>query len=349
MDLDERGKKRELSVSPTAAPPAKANKVLSSPELQDQCDESGLSADKPQQLTVEELAEELLTQQLSANKELNDQSKEIVRLTISITAQLIQSQSSSTSHLQNTVSHLSSSLTKLEHDVIHHERLIMEHSKTLKDYENTLTNITLRCEEIVKIKDKEITDLKDSFHSLKNNYSSLKKDIAENKFEIDATNQYERRDTLIFSGPAIPKEANKENLYDILVNLIQVNLLLPLGHTDISVCHRLGVRSQGRERPIICKFISRYVSSEIRHACNFHRPGFYANESLTPIRRDIFHKLRMVRKDHPTLIENLYTIDGKIMIKTLTNERIETITNPINLEVFLGKYPAFKESYENVT
>ena len=137
-------------------------------------------------------------------------------------------------------------------------------------------------------------------------------------------------------------------MYDILVHLIQVNLLLPLGHTDISVCHRLGPRSQGKERPIICKFISRFVSSEIRHACNFHRPGFYANESLTPIRRNIFHKLRLVRKQHPTLIENLYTNEGKIMIKTLTNERIETITNPINLKLFLEKHPAFKESFEEL-
>ena len=350
---EDRGKKRDLSVSPSgpsSSPPPKANKLQANPQQPSQIAEAEASLAPTPSLTIELLAEELLSTKLSANTELSEQSKEIVRLTISITAQLFQTHSSTLTHLHQTVEHLNSSLTKLEQDVIHHDTILREHSKSLKEQESLLQAISLRCDEIIKDKDKQINDLKKSYISLETNYSQLKDDVSNNKYQIDATDQYERRDTLIFSGPDLPRESHRENLPEVIVRMVREHLFLPLTLPDISVCHRLGVRSHNKERPIICKFLSRAITSDVKYSCNFARPDFklYANESLTPLRREIFYKLRLVKKQHPTLIENLYTIDGNIKIKTLTSEQTETITNPLNLDRFLLKHPVFKECYDNL-
>ena len=128
------------------------------------------------------------------------------------------------------------------------------------------------------------------------------------------------------------------------------DLFLPLDAADISVCHRLGPKTPNRERPIICKFLSRSVKDDMKHACITlqPKPGLFVSESLTPIRRNMFHKLRQVKKEHPTLIESLHTNDGTIMVKVITNEKKDLITNPSHLNRFLEKHHAFKESYEQL-
>ena len=253
--------------------------------------------------------------------------------------------------MQHTVNNLSSAVTKLEQEVIHHEPLLREQSKSLSTHDQSILELSSRIDKIIAEKDKEVSDLNQSLISIKNELTDIKKDVTSNKFYIDENDQYERRDSLIFSGPCIPKEKRGENVAEIIVHLVRSDLFLPLSLCDISVCHRLGPKSDGKERPIICKFLSRSVKDDIKYACVTFKPkpGLYANESLTPLRRDIFHKLRKVKKEHPTLIEDLQTNDGKIMMKVLTNERRDLITNPANLNTFLQKHPAFKETYESVS
>ena len=59
----------------------------------------------------------------------------------------------------------------------------------------------------------------------------------------------------------------------------------------------------------------------------------------------MFQKLRSLKNDHPTLVQQLYTNDGKIWVKVQASERKELITNPYNLKLFLEKYPILKDTY----
>ena len=137
-----------------------------------------------------------------------------------------------------------------------------------------------------------------------------------------------------------------ENIPEIICRFTREKLFLPLNVSHISVCHRLGPHLANKERPIICKFISRAIKSDIKNACATIPCGIYANESLTSVRKDIFQKLRSLKHDHPTLVQQLYTTDGKIWIKVQASERKALITNPHNLRAFLEKYPVLKDSYE---
>ena len=353
----DRGLKRGISESPSAPvqnPPPKSTRMEDLDTTPDTpSSPSSLSAEgqnpppTPPALSIEELAESLLTTQLSQCGELNDQSRTIIRLTVSITAQLISSQNSNSTHLHHQVSNLNSAVTKLEQDMIHHETVLSGHTLSIKDHEYELKSLTSRIDQLIAEKDRQILDLQNSLSTLQIEFTGLQKDVISNKLEIDEVDQYERRDTLIFSGPSVPRERMYENVPEIIVRFIRENFSLPLNVSHISVCHRLGPHLPNKERPIICKFISRSIKSDIKNACATIPCGIFANESLTSVRKDMFQKLRTLKHDHPRLVEQLYTVDGKIWIKVQASERRTLITNPHNLHTFLEKYPVLKDSYES--
>ena len=88
----------------------------------------------------------------------------------------------------------------------------------------------------------------------------------------------------------------------------------------MSVSHRLGSkpRQQGQDtRPIIVKFCRRDVKYSIRHSCRSLRPkDLFVNESLTPVRNQIFKTLRYIRKQHNDIVTGCGTSDGKIFAYT---------------------------------
>ena len=95
---------------------------------------------------------------------------------------------------------------------------------------------------------------------------------------------------------------------------MKIQLKMNLQPNDISVAHRLGPKKTGVNRPIICKFVRRSTKSCIIHKCITLKPDLYANEHLTPPRRNIFTKLLKVKKS-TKLITQLHTKDGKIFMR----------------------------------
>ena len=206
--------------------------------------------------------------------------------------------------------------------------------------------------------DKKISELNNQISELKDTASKLTKTNTSLQYTIDDVEQYERRDSLVFSGKCIPKETDNEDTTSVILQVLRHVLFMhDIRRSDINVCHRLGGRRKDRkgnslERPIICKFISRSVKREVKQSCLDLKPELYANESLTNIRREIFTKLRFVRKNYKIetnneLFPQLYTNDGKIMVK-LQNKQKYMITNPHNLDAFLREFPNIKAMYESI-
>ena len=138
-------------------------------------------------------------------------------------------------------------------------------------------------------------------HVIENQQSkvnSLESKITKLEDQIDDANQYERRDTIIISGPALLTEQNMENKVDIVVNTIKANLHINIDHAEINIAHRLGPKQQNKPRPIIAKLLSRSKKSDIMNACVTIKPNIYINESLTPKHRTIYTTLLAIRKQH---------------------------------------------------
>ena len=161
---------------------------------------------------------------------------------------------------------------------------------------------------------KEVEDLKSQVEVLTEKVNKLE-DM------IDDQDQYERRDCLILSGPALPPVTSNENCATIACDVIKTTCNVNLQRHEISTAHRLGKRpitQQPDKRNIIIKFCRRDIKEDIYKSSKSQpRPTqLYVNESLTPTRRHIYQTLRHLRKNHPTQIAGCSTYDGKIYAYT---------------------------------
>ena len=110
----------------------------------------------------------------------------------------------------------------------------------------------------------EITELKNLLQAKQNEVDELRNEISTLKLTVEKLNecvddadQYERRDTLIFSGTTVPSCNENEHTATLLSDLIKSNLNVIVNPANISTAHRLGKKTahQGPDnRPIIAKF-----------------------------------------------------------------------------------------------
>ena len=200
------------------------------------------------------------------------------------------------------------------------------------------TEMDLLRDQIIK-KDTVIDSLQSEVKDLKDKVSSLES-------HVDRVEQYERRDTIIISGPSLPSETPTENASDVVISAVKDILKLNIKQEDISVAHRLGTAQPGRDRPIIVKLVNRSLKYDVMGACIQLRPRLYVNESLTPKRLEIFRKVLAIRRQHRPKFQQCFTKDGSIIVKLKHSAVRHTIVDDQSLADLLDKYPYMKETLE---
>ena len=151
---------------------------------------------------------------------------------------------------------------------------------------------------------------------------SLKKEVTKlndkvNKLEekVDETEAYERRDSLIFSGDAIPPFTVGENCSAIVCGLLSAKLKLNIRQTDISMSHRIGKKNTNQredKRNIIVKLCRRDIKSDILSTCRNEKPNMYVNKNLTPTRKTIMYVLRKAKKNVNSRVSGCYSAGGRV-------------------------------------
>ena len=205
-------------------------------------------------------------------------------------------------------------------------------SVVVKAMQGIIDNIQV----IINNKDQTISKMQCQIDTLESRVSQL-------EYNIDEVNQYERRDTIIVSGPSLPTESPHENCADVVIRSIKDNLRINITHSDINVAHRLGSKkSQSTTRPLIVKLHSRQMKSEIMNACINLRPNLHVNESVTPKRRSLFKIVWDIRKQHREKFQQCYTQDGKIYVKLKNSNHKQIITSDETLSKFLDRHPILK-------
>lgn len=191
---------------------------------------------------------------------------------------------------------------------------------------------------LLDMKEQKIRDLESRVNELENKTIDLEN-------QIDDCNQYERRDTLIISGPSLPNETPNENTSEVVVNMVKQTLKINIDHTDINIAHRLGNKlGKNSNKPIIVKLHSRQKKEDIVSACITLKPDLYINESLTPKRLALLKTIRGIRRVHLDLFQQCYTKDGRIYIKLRCSNQKHVVTNEQSLCNFLDKFPVLRES-----
>ena len=164
----------------------------------------------------------------------------------------------------------------------------------------------------------EIRKRDDEISELRSEVTSLKTTVNKLEAQIDDGDAYERRDTVIFSGPAIPVHTPGENCINIVQTIAKNNLKIEIPTNEFNTAHRLGKKptTQGEDkRSIIVKLCRRDTKKDVIVASRRQGtspPSLYVNESLTPRRRTLLMALRKMKRMHPNLVTGCTSIDGKI-------------------------------------
>ena len=145
--------------------------------------------------------------------------------------------------------------------------------------------------------------------------------------KIDATEAYERRDTLILSG-AVPPVTSNENTRQVVIELIKSKYNMDISPNDISVCHRLQPKrpttaSATKPPNIYAKFVRRDCKRDIIRASKGQpkqAPNkLFANESLTPTRTAILQSLLKIKSTNNT-IKGVTSEEGQVLVFTASRE-----------------------------
>ena len=164
---------------------------------------------------------------------------------------------------------------------------------------------------LMESKNEEISVLKNKVFSLEDEISTLKEDL-------DGADQYERKDTVIFSGSDLPTVANGEIVSNIVCDLVREKLQINILANDISTSHRIGKKPNTQvddKRNIIVKLCRRDVKNQILSGCRRQKPAnMYINESLTPLRSKILYVLRKMKRETNSRITGTGSNDGKVFI-----------------------------------
>ena len=187
----------------------------------------------------------------------------------------------------------------------------------------------------ISSKNQEITELKSKVGELQSKVEKLESNI-------DDADAYERRDTIILSGSAVPPASVGEKSSEIVRAVVRENLRIELSSAEINTAHRLGKKAPSQapdKRPIIVKLCRRDVKSQLMSAVRQQRPtSLYINESLTQPRRKILFALRQMKRAHPDLVLGCNSYDGRIYAYTKSSVPSQNTRHLINTYQSLVKF-----------
>ena len=184
--------------------------------------------------------------------------------------------------------------------------------------------------------------IKESFQGLTNQVETLKQENAQLRDEIDALEQYGRRELMRFSG--LP-ETSGEDTTDIVTKVVK-SIDGEFQEGDILRSHRVGnpvrVDKRGQKLPPR-QIIVRVKNPQVKHRIlkcskNLKESDDYTavmiNEDLTKRRNFLAYKARKLKT--ADFITNTWTIDGKIFLKN-SKGHITTANTELALQTYVLK------------
>ena len=214
--------------------------------------------------------------------------------------------------------------------------------------------------------EEKVKDLETQMQTLQSKISSIEssqsKNIKSLQNNVDENDQYERKDTLIVSGPEVPVFSSNENCKNVLQDIFRRNLNLNINPADISVAHRLGRKPESGidKRNIIFKLCRRDIVFDIFNACKkFRHPNssnqgtpsrqpLYVNCSLTPLRSKIFYQLRQLWKKFPNKITSCRSDYGNIVVFTPSSSPSSSSTALSSRRIMINSREAFEDFVANI-
>ena len=224
----------------------------------------------------------------------------------------------------------------------HHSDMEQRIIQTLREEMSSMREELKAC---INEREDRINGLEDELTSVKMDVTALHAELDQAKKlnlilknKIDATEAYERKDTVILSG-GLPQYFPEENTSNVVLDLLHRKFPnVPCEAADISVTHRVPSKRKEGGRPktmnIYVKLVRRDLKKKLVTASREQpkarsQDKIFVNESLTPQRSAVFHALRDIKKKNPNLIKGVTTIEGAVHCFTPREaERAQAAASP---------------------
>ena len=161
--------------------------------------------------------------------------------------------------------------------------------------------------------DEKLAELKTDNERLTRENIALKKRVSTLEAQMDASEQYSRRNSLRISG--IPETVNEDTDQVVLhvAETVGVNIL----PSEIDRSHRLGKPGNRQTRDILVKFTTYRARERVmknrRDLKTSELKGVFVNEDLTKIRSKLLFEARKCAKTKHLL--GAWSSDGRILVK----------------------------------
>lgn len=160
--------------------------------------------------------------------------------------------------------------------------------------------------------DEKLADLKADNERLTRENNALKKRVSTLEAQMDASEQYSRRNSLRISG--IPETVNDDT--DQIVLHVAETVGVNISPSEIDRSHRLG-KPGNRQRDILVKFTSYRARERLmknrRNLKTSELRGVFVNEDLTKVRSKLLFEARKCVKTKHLL--GAWSSDGRILVK----------------------------------
>jgi len=202
--------------------------------------------------------------------------------------------------IKDTICELKDELLKpLVHRIEILESDVMDQAKEIENFKKELTKKDTTIEHLTE----ENKHLEDRVRSDEDYVDKVTNDLE----------QYGRRNNIRISG--IDGDANRqtsETTTTLVINTIKEKTGFELNVNDIDVAHRLGKYRQGKQRPVIVKFVRRQTKIQaFSHAKQLRQSAIYINEDLTKTNQEVLSSVRLKDRDS---VKKAWSHEGKIYV-----------------------------------
>ena len=190
----------------------------------------------------------------------------------------------------------------------------------------------------------ELQTVKDISNGNNTNIHALKNDMIRLDTAIIATNQYNRRESLIIDG--IPEKIKGKKLEDACIDIVREMGFFALTRYEVIACHRLKRQDATGPRPTIIRFFNRKIvehciknGKNIKLSCNWDI-GF--REDLSEANQAIFDHCAVLKSQGE--IESFYTKNGFVKLTKTGETKPIKLTHSVDL---LKHFPAYYNNFYN--
>ena len=261
-----------------------------------------------------------LLERITTSNTLSEETREILNVFALLLRTTIHDRDEKMSSLEREVKELRLACSNEKFEALHQD-LSSKTETTFQTFWKTTDDAFKQRDALITQNNDRMEAAEEKIEELADRCAKLERKNRDQSWLIDEQDAYIRRESLLFSGDALPEYKDNENCSQIVREIIRNKLGLAIDPL-ISTAHRMGPppphgSGKADKRDIVARFCERHVKYQVYTAARKKKVvGLYVNEHLTKTRKSVHYALRKISKSHKKLVTGTTTHNGRIFVYT---------------------------------